>query len=183
MGQMAAARRCHTASLLSRHATGTEDDPIRDATWTLAATCWSLVRPRATVMTRRRLADPFVVAPPAKAVAKTRLRPSPADEEVLSAVGRHLGSLLRSDVAARCRLGPGPKHMGRGERKRRLTPECSSRWAGAITRTADEMHALAVRNLNALAERDTREIAEIDRRSALPTADRRGDAPTPLGRQ
>ena len=83
----------------------------------------------------------------------------------------------------RCRLGPGSKHQGRAERKRRLTAECSSRWAGAITRTADEMHALGVRNLNALAERDTREMAEIDRRSALPTADRRGDAPKPTGRK
>ena len=39
-------------------------------------------------MTRRRLADPFVVAPPAKRVAKTRLRPSEADEEILLAVVR-----------------------------------------------------------------------------------------------
>ncbi len=134
-------------------------------------------------MTRLRLADRFVVAPPAKAVAKTRLGPSPADEEVLLAVGRHLGSLLRSDVAERCRLGAGPKHAGRADRKRALTPECSSRWAGAITRTADEMHALAVRNLKALAERDAREVAEIDRRSALPTADRLGDVAKPKGRR
>ena len=63
-------------------------------------------------MTRRRLADPFVVASPDKGVAKTRLRPSEADEEILLAVGRHLGSLLRSDVAARCRLGPGPQARG-----------------------------------------------------------------------
>ena len=134
-------------------------------------------------MTRRRLDDPFVVAPPAKAVAKTRLRPSPADEEVLFAVGDHLGSLLRSDLAERCRLGPGSKHEGRAERKRRLTPFCSSRWAGAITRTADEMYALGMRNLKTLAERDAKETAEIDRRSALPTADRRGDAPNPRGRK
>ena len=133
-------------------------------------------------MTRRRLRDPFVVAPPAKAVAKTRLRPSDADEEVLLTVGRHLGSLLRSDVAARCRLGAGDKHQGRAGRKRRLTPECSSRWAGAITRTAGEMYAAAERNLDMLAERDTKEIAEIDRRLKLPTADRSADAPKPQGR-
>ena len=144
---------------------------------------WSLVRAQAAVVTRLRLDDPFVVAPPAKAIARTRLRPSEGDEELLLAVGRHLGSLLRSDVAARCRLGPGAKHLGRAERKRRLTPECSSRWAGAITRTADEMYALGVRNLKALAERDSREIAEIDRRAALPTAARRGDAPNPKGRK
>ena len=134
-------------------------------------------------MTRRRLRDPFVVAPPAKAVAKTRLRPSDADEEVLLAVGRHLGSLLRADVAERCRLGSGSKHEGRTERKRRLTPQCSSRWAGAITRTADEMYATAKRNLEALAERDAREIAEIDRRLELPTVDRRSDAPKSKGRK
>lgn len=134
-------------------------------------------------MTRRRLTDPYVVAPPAKAVAKTRLRPSCDDAEVLLAVGRHLGSLLCSDVAARCRLGLGAKHLGRADRKRRLTPQCSSRWAGAITRSADEMHATAVRNLKALAGRDAREIAEIDRRSCLATADRRGSAPKPRGRK
>ena len=38
-------------------------------------------------MTRRRLKDPFVVAVPAKAVARTCLRPSDVDEEVLLAVG------------------------------------------------------------------------------------------------
>ena len=58
---------------------------------------------------------------------------------MLREVGEHLGALLRSDVAARCRLGVGSKHLGRAERKRALTPRCSSRWAGAITRTTDDM--------------------------------------------
>ena len=133
-------------------------------------------------MTRRKLADPFVVAAPARVVARTRLRPTAADVEVLSAIGRHLGSLLRSDVAARCRLGPGGKHLGSAARKRALTPLCSSRWAGAITRTADEMHATALRNLKALAERDAREIATLGHRLELPTADRSVGAPKAKGR-
>ena len=49
-----------------------------------------------------------------------------------------------------------------------LTPVSSSRWAGAITRTADDMWEREVLNLLDLASRDRREIKEIDRRLALP---------------
>ena len=43
------------------------------------------------------------------------------------------------DLAARCALGAGSKHKGRAERKRALTVECSSRWAGSITRRTDDV--------------------------------------------
>ena len=58
---------------------------------------------------------------------------------MLREIGDHLGSLLRSDLATRCRLGAGPKYLGGAKRKRALTSHCSSRWAGAITRTTDDM--------------------------------------------
>ena len=90
-------------------------------------------------MTRRALIDPFVVGPPRAVSARTRLFVSLTDEQVLTQVGDHLGSLLRSDLATRCRLGAGPKHLGRAKRKRALTSRCSSRWAGAITRVTDDM--------------------------------------------
>ncbi|MFY9651355.1 hypothetical protein, partial [Trebonia sp.] len=41
----------------------------------------------------REIAVPFVAASPAGARVRTRLRVSPEDAGVLTAVGRHLGSL------------------------------------------------------------------------------------------
>ena len=119
-------------------------------------------------MTRRALTDPFVVGPPRAVSTRTRLFPSDVDETVLREVGEHLGSLLRSDLAARCRLGTGPKHLGRAKRKRSLTSRCSSRWAGAITRVVGDMWERELLNLEDLEVRDRREIAELDRRLVLP---------------
>ena len=102
---------------------------------------------------------------------RTRVFPTPRDDAVLCEVGEHLGALLRSDVAARCRLGAGAKHQGRAVRKRSLTPWCSSRWAGTITRTADDMWEREVNNLEDLAARDRREMAELGRCLALPVGE------------
>ena len=125
-------------------------------------------------MTKRVLIEPFVVGPPRAVSMRTRLFLSATDDAVLREMGEHLGSLLRSDLATRCRLGAGSKHLGRTERKRKLTPRCSSRWAGAITRVADDMWEREVNNLEALATRDRQEIAELDRRLALPAGEGRG---------
>lgn len=118
-------------------------------------------------MTRKALSAPFVAAPPGAVSSRTRLFLSPSDEAVLTEVGEHLGSLLRGDLAARCRLGAGSKHLGRAERKKALTPLSSSRWAGSVTRTVDDMWERGYLNLKDLAARDRREILEIERRSAL----------------
>ena len=99
--------------------------------------------------------------------ARTRLFVSLTDEQVLTQVGDHLGSLLCSDLATRCRLGAGPKYLGRAKRKRVLTSRCSSRWAGAITRTTDDMWERELLNLEDLEYRDRKELAELDRRLAL----------------
>ena len=119
-------------------------------------------------MTKRALIEPFVVGPPRAVSTRTRLFPSDFDETVLREMGDHLGGLLRSDLAARCRLGAGPKYLGRAKRKRSLTPHCSSRWAGAITRTTDDMWERELLNLEDLESRDRKELAELDRRLVLP---------------
>jgi hypothetical protein len=93
----------------------------------------------------RRLAAPFVVAPPSGARIRTRLRPSAADERVLYAVGEHLGRLAGQDLALRCSIGAGPDQ--RTSRKQALTAACSSRWAGAITRTSNDQWERAWANL------------------------------------
>ncbi len=122
-------------------------------------------------MTKRALIEPFVVAPPQAVSSRTRLFPSDSDETVLREIGEHLGSLLRSDLATRCRLGAGPKYLGRAKRKRVLTPQCSSRWAGAITRTTDDMWERELLNLEDLEYRDRKELAELDRRLVLPVGE------------
>jgi IS605 OrfB family transposase len=99
----------------------------------------------------RPIAAPFVVIPPAGARVRTRLRVSPQDEAVLRAVGKHLGSLAGRDLAARCAQGhldTKGKAISRTGRKRALTAECSSRWAGAITRTSDDQYQRAEQNLH-----------------------------------
>src|SRR5919198_6478873 len=93
----------------------------------------------------RPIAAPFVVAPPSGTRIRARLRVDADDERVLWAVGAQLGGLAGQDLATRCRLGLGDAQ--RAERKRALTPASSSRWAGAITRTANDQRQRAVKNL------------------------------------
>lgn len=94
----------------------------------------------------RALAAPFSVAPPSGARIRDRLRLSERDEQVLAAVGTHLGHLARADLAERVRIGMVPtKQNRRAERKKALTAASSSRWAGAITRTSEDQDQLALR--------------------------------------
>jgi hypothetical protein len=95
---------------------------------------------------------PFVAVAPGGVRVRTRLRPPPHDEAVLWAVGGHLGSLAGRDLAARCaegRLDARGRAGSRAVRKRALTAESSSRWAGAITRTSEDAYRLAGQNLRA----------------------------------
>ena len=136
----------------------------------------------------RPVAAPFVAAVPAGARVRTRLRVSAQDEAVLRAVGLHLGSLAGRDLAARCaegRLDAKGRAASRARRKRALTAESSSRWAGAITRTSEDQHRLAGQNLRA--ERATLQarIARIEARLPVPaggTAGRARGYATPAGR-
>jgi IS605 OrfB family transposase len=125
----------------------------------------------------RGIAAPFVAAAPAGARVRTRLRVSPQDEIVLRAVGRRLGTLAGRDLAARCaegRLDPKRQSESRRERKRALTAESSSRWAGAITRTSEDAYQLATRNL--VAERATLQAraAKIEARLAVQAGEKQG---------
>ena len=66
-----------------------------------------------------------------------------------AAAGSHLGSLAGRDLAARCaegRLDARGKAKSRAVRKRALTAESSSRWAGAITRASEDQVRLAEQN-------------------------------------
>ena len=119
----------------------------------------------------RLVAAPFVAAAPAGARVRTRLRVSGQDEAVLRAAGRHLGSLAGRDLAARCaegRLDARGRAASRARRKRALTAESSSRWAGAITRVTEDQHRLAGQNLRAEASGLRARIRQIQARLPVP---------------
>ena len=125
----------------------------------------------------RPVAAPFVAAAPAGARVRTRLRVSAQDEAVLWAVGRHLGSLAGRDLAARCsegRLDARGQAASRARRKRALTAESSSRWAGAITRTTEDQWQLAGRNLRAEKSGLRARTGTIRARLAVPVGGRAG---------
>ncbi|MEU1901621.1 IS200/IS605 family accessory protein TnpB-related protein, partial [Nocardiopsis dassonvillei] len=95
----------------------------------------------------RSIADPFLAPVPSGVSVRDRLKGlTPQDETVLRAVGAHLGSLASTDLAARCAHGTDHDKDSWAARKRELTPESSSRWAGAITRASNEQWALARRS-------------------------------------
>jgi hypothetical protein len=119
----------------------------------------------------RPIAAPFVAAVPAGARVRARLRVSAQDQAVLWAAGRHLGSLAGRDLAARCaegRLDATGRAGSRARRKKALTAQSSSRWAGAITRTSEDQVRLAGQNLRA--ERNTLQarIRRIEARLPVP---------------
>jgi hypothetical protein len=110
---------------------------------------------------------------------RTRLRVSAQDEAVLQAVGRHLGSLAGRDLAARCaegRLDAKGKAVSRAVRKRALTAECSSRWAGAITRTSEDQYQRAEQNLHAEQASLQARIRRIEARLIAPVGGKAGRA-------
>ena len=128
----------------------------------------------------RRIAAPFVAAAPAGARVRTRLRVLPQDEAVLRAVGSHLGSLAGGDLAARCaegRLDARGRAASRAARKRALTAESSSRWAGAITRTSEDQYRLAVQNLAAERASLRARTGRVEARLAAPAGGRPGKTP------
>ncbi|MDX2879922.1 IS200/IS605 family accessory protein TnpB-related protein, partial [Streptomyces ipomoeae] len=94
----------------------------------------------------REVAAPFVVPGPTGVAVRTRLKNLTAeDEKVLRLVGDHLGSLASRDLKARCAAGLGHDSERWARRKRVLTEESSSRWAGSITKATHDQWALARR--------------------------------------
>ncbi len=125
----------------------------------------------------REIAEPFVVGPPAGARVRTRLMVSDADVAVLAEVGAHLGALAAADLASRCcegRLDVRGKVVARRERKREMTAASSARWAGAITRTSEDMWGLGERNLRAEARSLHARTGRIRRRLAVAAGGRDG---------
>ena len=125
----------------------------------------------------RPIASPFVAAAPGGMRVRARLRVSPQDEAVLWAAGAHLGALAGRDLTARYaegRLDAKGRVGSRARRKKALTAQSSSRWAGAITRTSEDQVRLAGHNLRA--ERNTLQarIRRIEARLPVPVGGKAG---------
>jgi hypothetical protein len=120
----------------------------------------------------RSISPSFVVAPPTGAKVRTRLHLDAADEVVLLQVGEYLGGLAGGDLAMRCRLGRGPD--GRAGRKRALTAASSSRWAGAITRTANDQWTRGYKNLQEERASLRRAIHRMRQRAQAPVGEKAG---------
>jgi hypothetical protein len=120
----------------------------------------------------RRVAAPFVVAPPTGARIRTRLRPSAWDEAVVRAIGEHLGRLAGQDLRLRCQIGPGPDQ--RTIRKQAMTAACSSRWAGAITRISNDQWERGLKNLLDARVGLRRAASKLRARLAVPAGVRQG---------
>ncbi|UQX12064.1 hypothetical protein [Candidatus Mycobacterium methanotrophicum] len=122
-------------------------------------------------MNLRAIADPFVAAVSSGARVRARLRVNDTDAVVLTQVGGLLGELAGRDLAARRREGrldAKGKAQSRQKRKKALTSESSSRWAGAITRTSEDQYRLAEQNLWAERASLAARIRTITTRLAAP---------------
>jgi IS605 OrfB family transposase len=128
----------------------------------------------------RRTADP-VVAPAAAGVRiRTRVRLTEAESAALTEIGSFLGSVFRTELAARVALG-GLDHKAhaawRAQRKQALTTVSSSRWAGAVTRAVEDQYQLGMRVLN-FHVRDLRAAVEVlETRCALRPGEQEGAQP------
>src|SRR5665811_1938445 len=125
----------------------------------------------------RVLAESFVVSPPSGVTIKTRLRPTPAEEQALREVGTFLGSLYRADLVTRLSQGKLDAHgraQSRKVRKKALTAQSSSRWAGSITRATQDQYDLAVRALAAERAMLVAATGKLSARVAAPAGGRAG---------
>ena len=94
----------------------------------------------------RAIDEPFVAAGPSGVALRGRLKNlTPGDEEVLRAVGAHLGHLASGDLRRRCADGNGHGSDTWAARKQGLTAGSSSRWAGSITKATHDQWALSRR--------------------------------------
>ena len=122
-----------------------------------------------------RVATPLVVAAPTGARIRTRLRPLAWDAVVVQAVGEQLGRLAGQDLRLRCQIGPGDDQ--RTIRKQAMTAACSSRWAGAITRTSNDQWERGVKNLLDARVGLQRAARKLRARLAVPAGARQARTP------
>ncbi|MFC8243606.1 IS200/IS605 family accessory protein TnpB-related protein [Streptomyces chartreusis] len=129
----------------------------------------------------RDVAASFMVPGPAGVAVRDRLkRLTAGDEEVLRLVGDHLGSLASRDLKTRCAVGLDHDGDSWAERKRILTAQSSSRWAGSITKATHDQWALARRAQLAHVQGLEAGVRTVAHRLSLPVGEK-GTKCTPGG--
>ena len=117
----------------------------------------------------------MVAAAPAGVRIRTRIRVTEAEVAALTAIGEFLGSVCRGELADRIRCGV-LDHDGRAawraERKQAITAVSSSRWAGAITRAAEDQYQLGMRGLAAHVTNLSAAVEVLAERCALRPGER-----------
>jgi IS605 OrfB family transposase len=94
----------------------------------------------------RPIDAPFVALGPSGVAIRDRLKHlTTADEKVLRLVGEHLGHLASLDLKTRCADAGDHSADTWAARKKGLTADSSSRWAGAITKATHDQWALSRR--------------------------------------
>ncbi|MBL3667653.1 transposase [Streptomyces sp. M2CJ-2] len=121
----------------------------------------------------RSIARPFVADGPTGVSIRTRLKDlTPEDKEVLRLVGEHLGRLAGRDLARRCRDGLEHSTGTWADRKRDLTAESSSRWAGSVTANTHDQWALSRRAQHAHLQSLDAGIRMLRHRLSLPLGEK-----------
>jgi hypothetical protein len=123
--------------------------------------------------TLRRIARSFVAGGPSGVSIRDRLKGlTSQDDKVLRLVGEHMGRLASRDLARRCRDGLGHSAGAWAERKRDLTVECSSRWAGSVTSSTHDQWGLSRRAQWAHLQSLDVGIRTLRRRLSLPVGEK-----------
>ncbi|MGW5215466.1 IS200/IS605 family accessory protein TnpB-related protein [Streptomyces sp. NPDC004051] len=123
----------------------------------------------------RPIAAPFVALGPSGVAVRDHLKYlTPEDEKVLRLVGVHLGSLASKDLKARCMDGLEHSTDTWAARKRELTAQSSSRWAGSITKATHDQWALARRGQTAHLQSLEAGVRTIRHRLSLPVGEKGG---------
>jgi hypothetical protein len=118
----------------------------------------------------RRIGEPVVGAPPGGVRIRTRLHLTEDEAAGLGEVGEFLGSVYRRELAHRISMGHLDRRahaVWRAERKQAVTAVASSRWAGAITRAAEDQYQLGMRALTAQIADLRAAIAVLEHRCGL----------------
>ncbi|MER7538165.1 IS200/IS605 family accessory protein TnpB-related protein [Streptomyces sp. NPDC097704] len=117
----------------------------------------------------RQIARPFVVDGPTGVSLRDRLKGlTVEDEEVLRAVGAHMGRLASWDLTRRVRDGLEHSTDTWAARKRELTALSSSRWAGSVTSNTHDQWGLSRRTQHARLRSLDAGIGMLRHRLSLP---------------
>src|SRR5882757_6186704 len=117
----------------------------------------------------RPIAASFVVSGPSGVAIRDRLKHlTPEDEKILRRVGEHLGTLASRDLKARGADGHDHSAQTWAARKRELTDQSSSRWAGAVTKATHDQWALGRRGQAAHIDQLAAGITTLRRRLSFP---------------